>query len=322
MIHTLVYRDAKLVRQNVEVAELATLRADPTVMLWVDLAEANDDEIKKVLQETFQVHQLTIDDCLHDSPLPKFESYESYVYIVVHAVDYTRSEKFTTTELDLILGTNFLISFHKRPLKAVQIARDRFVRNSATLVRGPDRIAHTLLDAIVENFKPALDTLRHEIESIEEAVLTRSRDPLAQRIIDVREDLTKLRQILRPQRELAVALSSGQSAFFRPKLLPYLRDVSDSLVRLEEQVQSWSEQLIFTFKLFLNRSSHEANEGIRVLTGLTAVAIPLLLIGSWFSMNFEHMPMLDSARSYWGTTVAMVVLSGVMFVYLKKRKWF
>lgn len=322
MIHTLVYRDSKLVPDQPDLAALAALRTDPAVMLWIDLAEATEEEIRRVLQDGFAVHPLTVEDCLHDSPLPKFETYESYVYLVAHAVDYTRTEKFTTTELDLILGTNFLVTFHRRPLKAVQVARERFLRTPGTLVRGPDRFAHTLLDLIVENFKPALDELRKEIEAIEEAVLTRSREPLAQRIIDVREDLTKLRQILRPQREIAVVLASGQTPFFRPKLLPYMRDLSDALVRLEEQVKSWSEQLIFTFKLFLNRSSHEANEGIRVLTGLTAVAIPLLLIGSWFAMNFENMPLLDSRAAYWTTTGAMLASSVGMFVYLKKRKWF
>lgn len=115
MITTLVYRDGKLAADHPSWESVVALRQDPAVMLWVDLAEATDEEIKRVMQDTFAVHPLTIEDCLQETPLPKFEVYESYVYIVVHAVDYTRTEKFTTTELDLILGTNFLITFHRRP---------------------------------------------------------------------------------------------------------------------------------------------------------------------------------------------------------------
>ena len=321
MIQSVVYRDSKFVADCPPPEALATLRQDPAVMLWVDLAAPTDEEIRQIMQELFAVHPLTIEDCLQDSPLPKFEEYENYVYLVAHAVDYTRTEKFTTTELDLILGKNFLVTFHRKPLRAVQTCRDRVLRTPGTIVRGPDRFAHTLLDLIVENFKPALVELRDEIEEIEDAVLARSKEPLAQRIVDVREDITTLRQILRPQRELAVALASGRTGFFRPKLLPYMRDLSDDLVRIEEQVKSWSEQLIFIFKLFLNRSTHETNEGVRVLTGLTAITIPLMIIGSWFSMNFRHSPLLASRPAYWVACTIVGVSTVALFFYLKRRKW-
>ncbi len=321
MIHSVVYRDNKFVADCPPPEALAALRQDPAVMLWVDLAEPTEAEIRQIMQELFSVHPLTIEDCLQDSPLPKVEEYDGYIYIVVHAVDYTRTEKFTTTELDLILGKNFLLTFHRRPIKAVQTCRERILRTPGSIIRGPDRFAHTLLDLIVENFKPALEEFRTEIEAIEEAVLARSKEPLAQRIVDIREDLTALRQIIRPQRELVVALAAGRTGFFRPKLLPYMRDLSDDLVRIEEQVKSWSEQLIFTFKLFLNRSTHETNEGVRVLTGLTAVTIPMMIIGSWFSMNFKHSPLLASRPAYWVAVAVTSVSTAALFVYLKRRKW-
>jgi magnesium transporter len=321
MINSVVFRDSKLSPETALTSNLAALRADPAVMLWVDLEAPTPDEVRQVLQEIFSVHPLTIEDCLQDSPLPKFEEYDNYVYIVAHAVDYSRTEKFTTTELDLILGQNFLVTFHHRPIRAVQTYREKLRRAPGTVARGPDRIAHSLLDLIVENFKPALDTLRAEIETIEESVLARSKEPLAQSIVDVREDLTTLRQILRPQRELAVALAGGRTRFIRPKLLPYLRDLSDDLVRIEEQVKAWSEQLIFTFKLFLNRSSHETNEGIRVLTGLTAMALPLMIVGSWFSMNFKHSPLLASRSAYLVAVAITITSTGALFIYLKRRKW-
>ena len=321
MIQSIVYRDNKFVADCPPPETLAALRQDPAVMLWVDLAAPTDDEIRLVMQDLFGLHPLTIEDCIQDTPLPKLEEYENYLYIVAHAVDYSRAEKFTTTELDLILGRNFLVTFHRLPLKAVQTCRERILRTPGVLVRGPDRFAHTLLDLIVEHFKPSIAELRTEIETIEDAVLARSREPLAQRIVDVREDLTTLRQILRPQRELAVALASGRTGFFRPKLLPYMRDLSDDLVRIEEQVKSWSEQLIFIFKLFLNRSSHETNEGVRVLTGLTAVALPLMIIGSWFSMNFRNSPLLASRAAYWVAVGIMGVSTVALFIFLKRRKW-
>lgn len=322
MIQTLIYRDNRYAGANPPDEQLAALRADPAVMLWVDLSEPPDDEARRVLGEWFAVHPLTIEDCLLDSPLPKVEQYDEYLYIVMHAVDYTRADKFNTTEVDVILGKNFLITFHRKPLKPIQVARERLQRNTATLVRGPDRIAHTLLDLLADHYGPALAELRTEIEDLEEAVLDRSKRGLDVRIVELRNDLSALRQIIRPQRELVGELAQGRSAFFRKKLLPYLRDLHDEFQRIEEMGIGWADEAILLFRVYLNRSSHEANEGIRVLTALTAITLPLLIIGGWFGMNFRSMPMLDSRVAYWSMLAVTVALTTTLFVYLRRRKWF
>lgn len=322
MIQTLVYRDYRLVGVNPSDEQLAVLRADPAVMLWVDLSESPDEEARRVLGDWFAVHPLTIEDCLQDSPLPKVEPYEQYVYIVMHAVDYTRADKFTTTEVDFILGTNFLVTYHRKPLKLVQVAHERLQRNAAAGIRGPDRIAHTLLDLLADYYGPALAELSTEIESLEDAVLDRGQTRLDARILELRNDLSALRQIIRPQRELVGELAQGRSAFFRKKLIPYLRDLHDEFQRIEEMAISWAEQAILLFRVYLNRSSHETNEGVRVLTALTAITLPLLIIGGWFGMNFRAMPLLHSPTAYWTTLAITAALTGILFVYLRRRKWF
>jgi magnesium transporter len=322
MISTLIYRDARPAGENPAFEQLAALRADPAVMLWVDLSESPEEEARRVMADVFAVHPLTIEDCLQDSPLPKVESYDEYLYLVLHAVDYTRAEKFTTTEVDFILGKNFLVTYHRKPLKPIQVARERALRNTHTLVRGPDRLAHNVLDLLVDHYGPALGALRVAIEEIEGAVLGRSAEKLEEKIIDLRADLAALRQIIRPQRELAAELAQGKTGFFRPKLVPYLRDLHDELARIEDLAVTWSDQLRLIFRVYLNRASHEANEGIRVLTALTAITLPTVIIGGWFGQNFVTLPWIDSRVAYWVTFGVTAALSGWLFVFLRRRRWF
>jgi magnesium transporter len=322
MIRTIVYRDNKLVSGSMSLEQVVETRANPASMVWIDLAESADDEVRHVLGDVFSVHPLTIEDCLQDTPLPKVETYEDYLYMVLHAVDYSRKGKFTTTEVDFIIGTNFLITVHRHPLKPIDVARDRCLRAPATLVRGPDRLAHNVLDLLVDYYRPALAELRTEVETLEERVLHNEKKPLAQQIMELREDLAALREIIRPQRELVAELVLGRSRFFRKTMLPYLRDLQDELVRIEEMSASWSDETILLFRVFLNRSSHEANRGIRVLTALTAVTIPLLIVGGWYGMNFPGMPEIYSPAGYWialGITSACTL---ALFVLLKRRRWF
>ncbi len=322
MIHTLVYRDTRLAGENPPFEQLAALRADPAVMLWVDLSESPDDEARRVLADVFAVHPLTIEDCLQDSPLPKVEQYDEYLYLVLHAVDYTRAEKFTTTEVDFVLGKNFLVTYHRKSLRPAQVARERALRNVHTPVRGPDRLAHNVLDLLVDHYAPAMSELRGEVEQMEGAVLGHAKEKLEGPIIELREDLAALRQIIRPQRELAAELVQGKTGFFRPKLVPYLRDLHDELTRIEEMAIAWNDQLRLIFRVYLNRSSHEANEGIRVLTALTAITLPTLIIAGWFGVNFESLPWRDSAAAYWVTFGVTAALTGGLFWFLRKRRWF
>lgn len=322
MINTLVYRDYKFHGQNPPVDSLAALRREPGVMLWIDLDAPTPAEITAIFEELFAFHPLVIEDCVSDSPLPKLESYDDYLHFVMHAVDYSKTDKFTTTELDLILGKNFLVTFHRQPLKPVQAAFERCLRTSAVPVRGPDRFAHTMLDLMVDAYKPALEELRGELEWVENAVLANadSRE-LFPRVVALRKELAQLRQIVRPQREVATELAQGNARLIRSTILPYLRDLSEDLAHIENQAISWADQLILSFRVYLNKSSHEANEGIRVLTALTALTIPPLLIGGWFGMNFVRMSELDSHYGY--PLVAALTLACIagMVIFMRKRRW-
>jgi len=322
MITTLVYRDSKLSAHNPPPETLVALRAEPGTLLWVDLSAPTEEEIKLVLETTFTFHPLAIEDCVMDSPYPKLEEYEDHLYLVMHAVDYTRTEHFTTTEVDLFIGKNFLVTFHRQPLRPVQAAIDRYLRGPATPVRGPDRFAHVILDLMVEAYQPAMDELHHDLEEIEEGVLNDiSSDDLFPRVIALRKQFSALRQIVRPQREIAAVLAEGKTKLIRAVMVPYLRDLTEDLARIETQTHAWGEQLMLSFRVYLNKSSHEANAGIRVLTGITALTIPVLLISGWFGMNFVHMHELGKPYGY--LAAASLTLAGTvgMLFYMRRKHW-
>jgi len=319
MIHSFVFSDGKLVSRDLEIEALRLVRGDKGLILCVDLDQPTDDEIKLILEGVFAFHPLAIEDCVTPSSLPKIEDYDDYLFMVTHAVDFNRTEKFATTELDLFLGKEFLVTFHRTPLRSVATALERVAKSTA---RGPDRLAHTLLDHLVDNYQPVMDELRAELEELEECVLARdsTHQKLVNELLAVRGDFSRLRQIVRPQRDVIDRLARGDSKFIRPNLLPYYRDLRDNLARLEDTAVNFHERLMMAFDIYLNKAAFEANEGIKFLTAITAVTIPVMVIGTWFGMNFEAMPELR--RGYpWaiGITIFTTIL---MVIYLKKKRWF
>lgn len=321
MIQSFVFSEGRLVGRDLEVEALRLVRADRGLMLWVDLSDPTDEEIKLILEGVFGFHPLAIEDCVTPSSLPKVEDYDDYLFIVMHAVDFTRDEKFNTTELNLFLGRDYLVTFHRKPLKSVDVVVDRCRKTPGNIARGPDRLSHYLLDALVDLYQPVIDELRRELEEIEESVLSPERIDLTPQMLEVRGELTHLRQIVRPQRDVVLRLAHGETKLVRSVMLPYFRDLRDNLVRIDESAASLSDQLFISFDLYLSKSGLQANEGIKVITALTAITLPGMLIGTWYGMNFDNMPELSSPVGYPIVLIATAALTGLMWWWCKRRRW-
>ena len=321
MIRSFVFSEGKLVASDLEAEAMRLVRADKGLHLWVDLDNPTDEERKLVLENVFQFHPLAIEDCVTPSSLPKIEDYEDYLFIVTHAIDPSQTERFTTTELDLFLGKEYLVTFHRKPLRSIEWLAERCIKGSGVIARGTDRLAHDIVDQLIERYTPVLDGLRGKIEHIEARVLKEHAENLTSDLLAVRSELADLRQIIRPQRDVINRLAHGDSKIVRTLMLPYFRDLRDSLIRQEETLTTLGDALLVSFDLYLNKSASQANEGIKILTALTAITMPPILFGTWYGMNFKYMPEVDSPIGYWVALGVMLVSTLAMFLWCRRRRW-
>jgi magnesium transporter len=322
----------RLHSRDIEVFLMPTLLADTNLFLWVDLEASTPEEAKTVLEGIFHFHPLSIEDCVNVSQSPKVEEYSPkeedrfapYLFMVIHAVDYSRKEgTFGTTELNFFLGKNFLVTYHEQPLKSVTQTEERACRSTMHIARAPDRVAHTLLDALVENYKPALEELSFEIAELEDTVLQKPTRETLNRIIQVKKEVLHLRQIIGPQREVLARFARGEFKIIRAHLVPYYRDVYDSLFHISELAQNYTDSLTGILQVYLNLSSNQTGEVVKFLTMITLITTPMTLVGTWYGMNFvDQMPELHWKHGYW-MAGAVTALSTVFTIwYFKRRKWF
>src|SRR6184192_4043348 len=184
----------RLHSKDIETFLMPTLLADTNLFLWVDLEKPTPEETKFVLEDVFHFHPLSIEDCVMLSPSPKVEEYSPkeedkftpYLFMVIHAVDYSRKDGvFATSELNFFLGKNYLVTYHDRPLRSISSTEEMAVKATVHIARAPDRVAHTLLDSIVENYRPALDELSLEIAELEQQVVQCPTKATLNRIIQI-----------------------------------------------------------------------------------------------------------------------------------------
>ena len=106
----------RLHSKDIDTFLMPTLLADTNLFLWVDLEKPTSEETRRVLEEIFHFHPLSIEDCVNVSPSPKVEEYtpkegdrfSPYLFMVIHAVDYSRKDGvFATSELNFFPRQKF-----------------------------------------------------------------------------------------------------------------------------------------------------------------------------------------------------------------------
>jgi magnesium transporter len=265
------------------------------------------------------------------TPSPKVEEYHPkeddrfspYLFIVIHAVDYSRRDGvFATSELNFFLGKNFLVTFHDVPLKSISSTAERCLKSTVHIARAPDRVAHTLLDSIVDNYKPALEELSLEIAELEQEVLASPDKDVLNRLIQIKKEVLHLRQIIGPQREVLARFARGEFKLIRAHLVPYYRDVYDGLFKIYEMAQGYTDSLTAILQVYLSMTSNQTGEVVKLLTLITILTTPIMIVGTWYGMNFEAMPELRSSHAYGIAIGITLVATGLTYWFFKRKKWF
>src|SRR5437763_10410832 len=329
MIRSFVFTtQGRLHSKDIEMFLMPTLLADTNLFLWVDLEKPTAEETRFVLGEIFHFHPLSIEDCVMLSPSPKVEEYTPkeddkfapYLFMVIHAVDYSRTDGlFATSELNFFLGKNFLVTYHELPLRSIQATSERCLKSTVHIARAPDRVAYTLLDSIVENYKPALDELSLEIGELEQQALQNQTRETLNQILQVKKEVLRLRQIIGPQREVRARFARGEFKLIRAHLVPYYREVYDVVFHLSAVGQAYTDSLTGILQVYLNMSSNQTGEVVKLLTMITVITTPLMMIGTWYGMNFKSMPEFDMRYGY-DLAASATVLSTVATYWHFKQK--
>lgn len=326
MIRTFVFNQGKLVQQDLAPDVLRLVLYDDDVQVWVDVEKATAEENKIILEQVFDFHPLAIEDCITPSERPKIDDYDSYAFMVIHAVDYINSlHVFQTTELNLFIGRHFLVTHHDDPLRSIDMVIDRIQkgRKTVTAVRSPDVLAYHILDLLFDNYQPALDELSGEMAGLERRVLLGGTGDILSEVAGLQGEVYRLRQIMTPQKDVISRLIRNEfPKIFHSHLKPYWRDLQDNLSRITDLAESFRESLNSTLRMHLNIQQMEVNRIMKILTVLATLSLPVVGITGFYGMNFDLVEFgLPTALAYLYIVGVIAAAVGGLLWYMKRNKW-
>ncbi|MBC8448832.1 MAG: magnesium/cobalt transporter CorA [Chloroflexi bacterium] len=327
MIRSLYRAHDGQVRANVRPDQFAAVLQDAHGLLWVDLMGEPPAACAPILHDTFGFHPLAVDDALEETHVPKVDDWGAYIYLVLHAVvfDVHGVEPLHTLELDVFLGSNYLVTYRTRPISAVDRVWAACQRDERHLQRGAARLLYQLADELVADYMPVVEGMDETIDQIEDQIFDSPGPSLLERIFTLKRGLLRLRRMIAPQREVLNKLARGDYAIIGEEDRVFFRDVYDHLVRLHDITESLRDLLGGALDTYLLVISNRMNEVMKTLTLITTLFMPVSFLTGFFGMNFFQ-PVL-SLEAWTGRMAfllllaTMVLLPAGMYLWMRRRAW-
>src|SRR5262245_47327380 len=230
MITVFVHQNGET-RQS-DAIDPAWLKPDSGVKVWVDLGGPTPDELT-VLTDDFHFHPLAVEDAVAQVHQPKVETFNGYLYLILHGIDYSRSKTaFATHDTDFFLGPNYLVTIHDGQTRSVAAVREVCQRNEHVLAEGPAALMHRIVDRMVDNYRPEVEELESWLDELETQVFESPREDIVREILLVKRDIVALRHIALPQRDAVGRLARREFPIITDEIALRFRDVYDNLVRI------------------------------------------------------------------------------------------
>ncbi|MBN2029883.1 magnesium/cobalt transporter CorA [bacterium] len=315
------YDDQKFQEKRIDsIKESFPFKNKPTVT-WINIDGLHQVDIIDQIGQHFQIHPLVLEDILSVDQRPKCEDLGNYMQIVLKMITFKENE-IQNEQVTLIIGDRYLISFQEKPGDVFEVIRER-IRTHKGRIRqmGPDYLAYSLVDAIVDNYFLVIENLGENIEILEDEVMTNPDNRTMQKLHTIKRNLLFLRKSIWPLRELISTLYNGESKLVKKQTMPYFRDLYDHTIRVVEMIETMRDMNAGMFDMYLSSISNKMNEVMKVLTIIATIFIPLTFIAGIYGMNFEYMPELKWRIGYFIVWGMMAVVAIVMVIFFKKRKW-
>lgn len=321
MIRSL-YRNGKGVATvDVPVSHWKAALKDPQGLLWIDFCRETSERVEPILRDTFNFHPLAIDDALRQTHVPKIDNWVEYVYLVVHSVSFDHATlELVTSELDVFLGRNFLVTSHAAPADAVDRLWTICQRDPNVAGRGTDYMLYSLLDMVASDYLPTMDLLDETLDELEDEVFSRPTNQTLNTLFQVKRAILHLRRVIGPQREVLNRLARDPYEVIDPEDRVYYRDVYDHFVRLVDINETLRDLVGGTLDTYLSVTANRTNDIMKVLTIFTALFMPLTFITGFFGMNFEFLPFRHEGL-FWAATVGMIAMPAVMLMWFRGKHW-
>ena len=324
LVQCTTFKDGRRTAVLHDVDDVRAAVADKTHVVWLDLIAPATSDLE-ALRTTFDLHPLAIEDAATEHERPKIESYERYLFLVIHPVTW-ESERMVVHEMSIFAGKNFLITIRQNPAYPIDEIEKRYETHDGSLGEDSGFLLYALIDSIVDHYFPIGDKLEEWIAELQTRLFDRNEreNETLKEIFDLKNDVHHARRAVAPVREIIQPLVRDDFNFFSGDEERYYRDVYDHAVRVIDQLDAARDLVNSALEIHLSLVANRQNEISKQLAIIATIFLPLTYITGFFGQNFGYLVSgVTSAKAFWWLGIGTeVVAAVVLLAYFRAKRWF
>jgi magnesium transporter len=296
--------------------------------LWIDLVQPTSDEIRAVAHET----GLTIptqEDINEIESSSRLAARDGTLYLSLPLVTSPETDP-TAVPVGFVLSLDRLITVRF----AASRVFNRFIEQKHADMHHAAHIMVALLEAIVDRQADALEYVQTELEVVSHRIFS---DKMIAASGRKREDAMLRSTLVMLGRIGDLVSHVRESQVTAGRIVPYVKvvaerwlpkDLNPRLDTLQRDIASLNDydthlndKLQFLLDATLGFINIAQNNVMKVLTVVSVVGIPPVLVAGIYGMNFKSIPEYDWTWGY-AYGLAMILLTGLIpLAVFKKRNW-
>ena len=310
-----IYPSGDRIRIGAPEEETLNAYQQPNTAVALGYANTGIHELHR-LQETFNLHELAIEDAGRGHQRAKLERYGD----------------------SLFTGPRYTLAL----VRDEQRINDKFNLLYATPDASPARLLHRILDSTVDGYAPVLDGLENDSDEIEDILFSHSErreaNSLARRIYELLNQVIDFQRACRPLESMIGRIIEGmRTGALDPSPYPgvsdeekneeavelarQFRNVLDHVTQTKERLEDLRSSLENALRVHDTLLGQQQNDDTKRISAYAALLMVPTIVGSVYGMNFEVMPELKWEFGYPAALLLMVGSCLLLYWFFKKNKW-
>lgn len=296
--------------------------AGDDAFVWISF-ERPDREALAALQQRLHLHELTIEDMEAAHQRPKLEEFDHSLFAVLHTGGWDpTTNSVEIGETHIAVGPHHVVTVHHGVTPEGSTFRERCRGAPSHPERGPMYALHVIMDTVVDEWVPVIDSLEDWVETLETRLLAEeAKSELIREIHTARASISRVRGAIAPLIEITNRLTQGRNDAVPAALRPYFRDVHDHVLRINHRLDGLRELTAAAVQTHVALVSLHQNDITKKLASWAAIiAVPTMVAGV-YGMNFEHLPGLQSTTVLGAVTAGTLTICVGLFARFRRVGW-
>ncbi|MDJ0347230.1 magnesium transporter CorA family protein [Streptomyces sp. PH10-H1] len=296
---------------------------DADAAVWLDLCDPTPQDFAMISEE-FGLHELAVEDALHEHQRPKLDRYATHSFLSAYAISMEPGGgPLNTSEVAVFITRTALITIRKDDRFDIDQVVARWDGSPDLAKHGVGFLLHGLLDYIVDGHFAAVQELDDRIEAVEDLLFEDGKGQIQavqRNSFELRKSLVRLRRVVLPMREVVNSLLRRDLHIVTEPLTPYYQDIYDHVLRATEWTESLRDMVTSIMETNLTVQSNRMNMIMKKVTSWAAIiAVPTAVTG-FYGQNVPY-PGFSTENGFYESTAAILLLSAVLYISFKRKDW-